>query len=344
MTWNPNAMKARKCLPFYHPTRVVFVDDDRAFLNLLPLRLDGAVPFLRFESPRELLGELESGRLQGALELDWWDSYPAEGGHQGLEQVVAFDSSMIFMRVFNRARFGLVSVVVIDYRMPEMSGLDLCRKLAHLPCKRILLTGQADEGLAVHAFNEGLIDMYLPKLHPRLDTELSLAIQRFQFAFLEQATELMTKVLSTADPVVWGDPDFARFFYQICKDRRTVEYYAVSDPKGYLLVDAQGEGELMLLFDEVDLDAQCAAAIASRAPEEVVERLRSRRGGLYFAQEDAEYVLCEAEWSKACLPLHPFPGRADRFYALVGQPSPLMVNPDTILGLNRYLNAETEIT
>ena len=300
--------------------------------------LGGGVPFLRYDSPCELLRELQSGRLQGVLDLDWWDIFPAEGECQGLEQVVSFDTSMVFMRVFNRARFGLVSVVVIDYQMPEMSGLDLCRQLAHLPVKRILLTGQADDALAVHAFNEGLIDMYLPKSHPRLGTELNLAIRRFQFSFLEQATELITKVLSSTDPVVWGDPSFARFFYRICEDRGAVEYYAVGDPKGYLLVSAQGQAELMLLFDDAQLAAQSAAAMASRAPEGVVLQVRSRRSGLYFPRDDSECVLSESQWWDACVPLQPFPGREDRFYALVGDPRPFMVNPDTVLGLSRYLD------
>ncbi|MGE5153110.1 MAG: response regulator, partial [Bdellovibrio bacteriovorus] len=166
-------MKPDKCLPFYHPTRVVFVDDDLAFLNLLPLRLGGLVPYLRFDSPRELLSEFAAGRLRGRLDLNCWDVYPGEAGQDLAEQLVGFDKSIIAMRVFNRARFGLVSVLVADYQMPEMTGLDLFRALTHLPCKRVLLTGQADEAVAVQAFNEGLIDLYLPKLHPRLDLELN---------------------------------------------------------------------------------------------------------------------------------------------------------------------------
>jgi CheY-like chemotaxis protein len=331
-------MKPKKCLPFYHPTRVAFVDDDPGFLNLLPLRLGDTVPYLRFDSPGELLLELASGQLQGELELDWWDAYPADGARERTEEVISIDKSMIYMRVFNRARFGLLSVAVIDYQMPEMTGLELCRKLGHLPCKRILLTGHADESLAVHAFNEGLIDLYLPKLHPRLDTELNLAIQRFQFAYLEQATELLTQVLHATDPIVWGDPVFARFFHRLCDDRGAVEYYAVSDPKGYLLVDAQGSAELLLLFDEADLSAQCAAAAASRAPDGVVLQVQSRRSALYFPRERGECVLAPEQWWDACVPLHPFPGRDDRYYALVEDTEPLMVSPDTVLGLRHYLD------
>lgn len=331
-------MKTRKCLPFYHPTRVVFVDDDPAFLNLLPLRLTDAVPFLRFDSPYDLLEELASGRLQAVMDLDWWDAYPADGAAEGVEEIVALDRSALHLRVFNRARFGLVSVLIIDYQMPEMTGLELCRKLAHLPCKRVLLTGQADEALAVRAFNEGLIDLYLPKLHPRLDDELNLAIQRFQFAYLEQATELITRVLHAADPVVWGDPAFAGLFHGLCEARGAVEYYTVHDPKGYLLVDARGQGELLLLFEEADLAAQRSAAAASRAPAAVLQRLEQRRAVLYFGRAAGDAVLSAEQWQEACVPLYPFPGREDRYYSLVEAPRPFDVSPERVLGLRQYLD------
>jgi CheY-like chemotaxis protein/catechol 2,3-dioxygenase-like lactoylglutathione lyase family enzyme len=330
-------MKPPKCLPFYHPTRVVFVDDDPAFLNLLPLRLGELVPFLRFDSPRELLLEFAAGRLQARLDLDWWDAYPSEVGQDLAEQVVAFDKTMIALRVLNRARFGLVSVLVADYQMPEMTGLELFHALGDLPCKRILLTGQADESLAVQAFNEGLIDLYLPKLHPRLDQELNRAIERFQYAYLEQATDLITQVLQAADPTVWGDPVFARFFHRVCQERGVVEYYAVADPKGYWLLKVDGQPEVMLLFSDGEIDAQATAAAASRAPDGVVSRLRRRRSALYFP-DSGDRALSQAQWWRACVPVHPLLGQTDRFYALIRNPEPLLLAPDRVMGLRHYLD------
>lgn len=333
-------MKRDKCLPFFHPTRAVFVDDDRAFLDVLPLTLSSNLPYLRFDSPGELIEELASGRLQAELELDWWDSFPAEGSRRGQEQVVAFDKSLIYMRVFNRARFGLMSVLVADYQMPEMTGIELCRRLAHLPCKRILLTGQADRAVAVEAFNEGLIDLYLPKLHPRMNAELNLAIQRFQFEFLEQSTELITQMLQSEDPVVWGDPAFARFLNRICESNGIVEYYAVTDPKGYLLVTPLGNARLMLLFGESELSAQYQAAAISRAPEDVLERMRRRQSVLYFPSDDAECVLSPEQWRAACVALQPIPDYPERFYAMVDRPAHYMVSPETVLGLSGYVDLE----
>lgn len=330
-------MRPDKCLPFFHPTRVVFVDDDPAFLNLLPLRLSDDLPFLRFDSPRELFSEFAAGRLQARLDLDWWDVYPSEAGRDPLEQVFSLDPSMIALRVFNRARFGLVTVLVADYQMPGMTGLELFRALNHLPCKRILLTGQADEALAVGAFNEGLIDLYLPKLHPHLDQELNRAIRRLQFAYLEQATELATRILQASDPVVWVDTAFARLFHQVCEEHAVVEYYLVADPKGYWLLKADGRAEMLLLFTGGELDAQATAAVASQAPKGVIRRLKDRRGALCFPGE-GDRVLSDDQWWEACVPIRHLPGHPNRFYALINHPQALLLAPDPVMGLRHYLD------
>jgi hypothetical protein len=137
--------------------------------------------------------------------------------------------------------------------------------------------------------------------------------------------------------VVWGDPAFARLFHGLCEERNAVEYYAVVQPKGYWLLKADGRAEMMLIFTEGELDAQATAAAASKAPEEVVRRLRLRRCALCFSG-DGDRVLTKDQWWTSCVRLHPFPGRRDRFFALVRNPQSLFLAPDPVIGLRHYLD------
>lgn len=330
-------MEPLKCLPFFHPTRVVFVDDERSFLSILLNRLQIGLPVLTYQSPVEFLTDLAEKRVQATLNTDWWTCYPDVTGESAQQQIVALDKAMIFQHLYDEHRFGVVSVVVVDYEMPDMSGLTLCRELADLPCKKILLTGQASNDMVLHAFNEGLIDLYLPKYHPRLELELKSAIRRFQLQYIAESADLVTQVLCVDDPVVWSDAAFCRLFHQLCADRGIVEYYAVDDPKGFLLVDRNAGARLMLLYEEKELIAQCAAAKASRAPDGIVTQLRSRRGALHFPDDGSHQVLTERQWWDACISAHPFPGRTDRYYSVANRPGPFPVNPDTVMGLGRYL-------
>jgi CheY-like chemotaxis protein len=58
---------------------------------------------------------------------------------------VALDLERIYRIAEQRQRFATPSVLVVDYSMPQMNGLEFCAAVAHLPCKKILFTGAADE-------------------------------------------------------------------------------------------------------------------------------------------------------------------------------------------------------
>ena len=62
--------------------------------------------------------------------------------------------------------------------MPGMDGLQALAELGDWPGSRVLLTGQADEQVAVRAFNRGLIDQFIPKQTPDISRRLIEAVER----------------------------------------------------------------------------------------------------------------------------------------------------------------------
>jgi response regulator RpfG family c-di-GMP phosphodiesterase len=74
----------------------------------------------------------------------------AEGGLEGLRKV---------------EQEGPFAVVVADMRMPDMNGIQLLQKIQSIAphTVRIMLTGNADLGTAMHAVNEGNIFRFLEK-------------------------------------------------------------------------------------------------------------------------------------------------------------------------------------
>ncbi len=56
-------------------------------------------------------------------------------------------------------------IVITDQRMPEMTGLELLRKIKEIDPStvRILVTGYSDLGTVVQALNEGLVWQYVAK-------------------------------------------------------------------------------------------------------------------------------------------------------------------------------------
>src|SRR5262249_17966521 len=131
--------------------------------------------------------------------------------------------------LYDSTRFKQVSVMIIDQKMPQMKGLELCKALSPYPVKKLLLTGEADKNLAIQAFNEGLIDHYLNKKEEPF------------FELLEKAiADLQKQYFETLFPALWEhltctkaefpldnlkDPHFYDFFQAFCEKHQIIEYY-----------------------------------------------------------------------------------------------------------------------
>jgi two-component system NtrC family sensor kinase len=69
-----------------------------------------------------------------------------------------------------------VQVVISDYRMPQMNGVDFLREVCRRwpDTVRMVLSGYADTAVVISAINEGEIYKFIPK--PWNDDELRIAI------------------------------------------------------------------------------------------------------------------------------------------------------------------------
>jgi DNA-binding NtrC family response regulator len=92
-----------------------------------------------------------------------------------------------------------VDLVISDYLMPEMNGIDLLAEIKKLQpyATRVLLTGYADKENAIKAINEVGLYQYIEK--PWQNDELKLIIQnglerRFLMERLEQKIQEVQKV------------------------------------------------------------------------------------------------------------------------------------------------------
>jgi len=93
-----------------------------------------------------------------------------------------------------------VQVVISDYRMPEMDGVDFLRQVHERwpETVRIVLSGYADTAAVVSAINEGQIYKFIPK--PWNDEELKVTIAKaVERYFLVKANRELNEELQQAN-------------------------------------------------------------------------------------------------------------------------------------------------
>nr|MBP7323430.1 response regulator [Deltaproteobacteria bacterium] len=93
-------------------------------------------------------------------------------------------------------QYDSIPIVISDYRMPEMSGIDFLREVCERwpNTIRIVLSGYADAATVVAAINEGQIFKFIPK--PWNDDELRITIRNvIEGYFIRKRNKQLTKEL-----------------------------------------------------------------------------------------------------------------------------------------------------
>lgn len=220
-------MKQIPC--FQHPTTILVVDDSNVFRESLQMHLlseDNRYIFV--DSAEKALAVLAvSPKMPMIMDLR---SFPEIALHP--------------------ERFGVISGIVADYEMPNMNGLELCEQVKN-PIDKILLTGVADEQIAIDAFNQKLIHRYMNKKDLGDMNKLDAAIEQGKQDYFNRITEFHQHLIVHDErETTLTDPAFIEFFGYTRLQFRAVEHYLLDPIGSFLLIDAFGKHRILHTYNE----------------------------------------------------------------------------------------------
>lgn len=308
-------------LPVYsHPTMTVLIDDSDSFLKSLSFQLDPMLASKTFHDTSAALQWLRHNEADDGVLLQVnFDMHNLGGDHCN----IAFDLERIYRIGEQRQRFSTPSVLVIDYSMPQMNGLEFCEAVSDLPCKKILFTGTADEKIAVSAFNRGLIDRYIKKSDAAALDTLELEIAALQRSYFDDKSETLRELVLLHHYHFLGDPALATLVQHLKTTMGFVEHYIFPNPTGILFLDKLGKGKLMMIETEQGLYAQYEIARDSDAPPSLLDALLARRVLPFFsgANGDGMYSRQVGDgWHRYCAAPQVCQGRETYYWALFDLP------------------------
>ncbi len=288
-------MTKRLNLCFY-PTTVLFIDDNKAFLDGLALELDESLSFQTFFEARYALNYINREKHTPMAGL----SCVQHSGRDAFE--VQVDLQAIIEKVYDDSRFQEPSVLVVDYDLPEMNGLEFCSKIDNPCIKKILLTGVADERIGVSALNDRIIDYYVKKSSPNVFSKLNSVIKGLQVGYFNDAASSIKETFEV-EYGFFQEPVFMDYFSDLCQKLNVVEYYFTPSPQGFLLVTANGELSNLIVYSDDDLTAHCDIASDLGAPEGLIKKMGSQEWLPYFPDSpDGYYQSSVKNWQKSLLP------------------------------------------
>lgn len=262
---------------WYHPTRVLLVDDDDSLLKGMVHQIDPHFPFAAFTNPIDALNYLKENTLTlESLSESIISDVSSDNVAALLHgDVVAINLEPLRKNLHQPNRFDKFVTVVVDKVMSEMDGLTFCRKVKEslLPVKLVLLTGNAGADEAVMAFNDGIIDGFVQKTAPNMMDKINTQIKNLATdAFYQAGKQLLGSVLYRY-PLL-HQKTFIDFFEKICTDNNIVEYYLLDSSCSYLLIDAHGKMKLLSIKSASDFTN--AYDLYDQSSDEVSNALKNK--------------------------------------------------------------------
>lgn len=297
---------------YQHPSTVWFVDDNNRFLNNIILQLDENSLYEFYDKPVKALKQLKSRASDPAIntiseyisgaEVDITSDQPAS------QYALDINLYKIHQRIYNNNRFQEPSVIVTDYAMPSMNGLDLCRKIKDLPAKKLMITGEADYSLAVEAFNEGIIDQFILKEQHNFYDELKKAISDMQKKYFIDMSQSILETLAKTSYYCLGNKNVQQLLKEYLNDK--CEFYLMDCAGSYLAIDYHGNVSCFLISSKNNLDDYHRIALDNEAPPEITDSLGEGTKLLHLWHQ-ADYERLPQNWQ---LLMHPAQPIADTEY------------------------------
>ena len=314
-------MNDTQIFPYFHPTTTIFVDDNADFLQSLVLHLPDAMAYQNFTSPELALARINEPPAQPPLYARCFTQFRRVEFQDDSERLIHLDLNLIEQEVSNLERFREVSVVVVDYDMPSMSGLAFLKQIKDPQVKKILLTGVADEKIAVKAFNEGLIDRFIRKAESDAIQTLNRAIVELERAYFASVSRMLLNSLLLQSPSFLTDPQFEAQFEKLRNESNFVEYYLVENPPGLLLLQADGTIKRLLVASRSELQVQLAYAKEHSAPQAFLDALANGKMIAYFFDMlDDLFDPATCDWNEYFFAATHLGGNSPYCYAMLDDP------------------------
>ena len=280
------------------PTTVLFVDDKVGYLDSLLIILDNSSSYKFYSDPAKAISFIEKNSHTLSYIDKWAQNLKAsnvelsdklEDGEY-THSYLDIDISAIHQQIYSSDRFKEISLVVVDFSMPQINGLEFCNRIKDLPIMKLMVTGRADYEFGVKALNEGIIDRFIIKGSKDFNKNLNKTIKQMQHDYFCRLSNAIIQHLVTNPYCCLSRKEFVKKINEVLEDKNFIEYYLIKDNGSFLLLDKNGNINYLVAKTEDEILEDYQIACDNNAPKFVkldngktlLRNLSSGRGANLF--------------------------------------------------------------
>ncbi|MFN8769792.1 MAG: response regulator [Neisseriaceae bacterium] len=237
----------------YYPLKVLCIDDDPSILEILKSNLDKHYSVSTFSSANEVLSQLDKIYSKPTIEEYFKKIINKSGNDEGSLQLELKIEEITDLSE-THSNHEKSCIIICDYRMPDINGIEFFKKLAHLNVKKILLTEHQEYQEVLSAFNSGTIDLFLLKSDENLMTNLLNGIKNLSEEYFLDSTHFIKESIELEKDLPLSDTTFEKFFQNLLKEYNITEHYLADENGSFLLINARGERYCLVIHTDNSLD------------------------------------------------------------------------------------------
>lgn len=272
----------------YHPVKVIFLDDNRSFLDAIELEFNDRINMTTFTNTDDALREIDKNSR------DIYTSILKVDMENSTNQMIYFWLNKAVDYIYDYTRFDTAAVLVVDYEMPNMNGIEFCKKIKDKNIFKIMLTAEADMLTAVDAFNKGLINKFILKTDENLYQNIMNSINEAKNHYFFERSKM---VITSSDDLrdLFNNTVYKKLFNQISSRTKAIEYYLIDQCGSFLFLDKEAAPTWLVIRHSKDLQEQAELLEGYDVPEPIVSSIRKNEK-MMFLFSDNEYKKPVSNW------------------------------------------------
>lgn len=296
----------------YFPTTVYLVDDSDVYLRFAEANLPKT---LSYHLCNDVVAALEilQNRSHPKLVLDTLLKLDEDGITHPGDRVLNCLLSQLHRLIYNPQRFSMISAVFADHSMPLKTGIEFCEEIPGHFIQKVIVTGIADEKLAVKAFNQGIIDGFITKGGTATAEGLFQSVTAMQQRYFQGISDVVYNLIGDHAGSAMSDPIFIDFFNRLCEKIKPTEYYLLDQSGSYLFLDSDGIPSWLFVKSEADFEYYCDIARGNGADQGIIDLLNNRQA-VPFLLSDHDYERPVDQWQPFLHPSLLLKGRDTTYY------------------------------
>jgi len=311
-----------KLAAHYFPTQVLLVDDNERFSENLLAAVGGQLNMTSVSDPNKALNDISYAFRFKTQACDWRHGVNGDQMIDDEDGLTLFDTSFDavcqWREIINDpSRYQWLTTIIVDYAMPNMDGITFCEYLSHVPVKKIMLTGEADHGVAVKAFNQGLIDGFILKDTVGMQDHLVSMVKRLRHDYFADQHRTVVNSLPNYQVNSLNRDEYCSWLASLMTDRSvTSEYYLIDKQGSYIFLNEHGKPTWFIIRNQEQLDTYYDVAKQARAKPEILQSLSQyKKFPLLIDEQDCKQPAWE--WDDYLFPIQPFQHDKRYFYCVV---------------------------